>query len=113
MFVDPRRLPDGFHAHVGEGVRVLAETDASGALAAYAKRRVLADPKHASAWIQLELERAGAILVEGEDPAVVPKACKNAVELAGTRSAHLRDAVAEIRFLAWLDAEVAAGQIAR
>ncbi len=72
---------------------------------------MLADPKNASAWIQLELARAGAILVEGEDPAVIPKACKNAVELAGTRSAHLRDAVAEIRFLAWLDAEVAAGRL--
>jgi len=111
LFVDPRRIPDGFHAHVGEGVRVLAETDVSNALAAYANRLVLADPRNASAWIQLELARVGAILVEGEDPAVIPKACKNTVELAGTRSAHLRDAVAEIRFLAWLDAEVAAGRL--
>jgi Xaa-Pro aminopeptidase len=111
LFVDPRRLPEGFHAHVGEGVRVVAETDVSNALAAYAHRPVLADPKNASAWIQLELARAGAILVAGEDPAVIPKACKNAVELAGTRSAHRRDAVAEIRFLAWLDAEVAAGRL--
>ncbi len=111
LFVDPRRIPDGFHAHVGEGVRVLAETDVSNALAAYANRLVLADPRNASAWIQLELARVGAILVEGEDPAVIPKACKNAVELAGTRSAHRRDAVAEIRFLAWLDAEVAAGRL--
>ena len=111
LFVDPRRIPDGFHAHVGEGVRVLAETAASVALANYANRRVLADPKNASAWIQLELARIGAILVEGEDPAVIPKACKSAVELAGTRSAHRRDAVAEIRFLAWLDAEVKAGRL--
>ena len=111
LFVDSRRLPDGFHAHVGEGVRVLAESDASSALTDYANRRVLADSKNASAWIQLELERAGAILVAGEDPAVIPKACKNAVELAGTRSAHQRDAVAEIRFLAWLDAELAGGRL--
>ena len=111
LFVDPRRIPDGFHAHVGEGVRVLAETDVSNALAAYANRLVLADPRNASAWIQLELARVGAILVEGEDPAVIPKACKNTVELAGTRSAHRRDAVAEICFLAWLDAEVAAGRL--
>lgn len=111
LFVDPRRLPDGFHAHVGVGVRVLAETDASTALAAYANRRVLSDARNASAWLQLELLHVGAILVEGEDPAVIPKACKNAVELAGTRSAHQRDAVAEIRFLAWFDGEVAAGHL--
>ncbi len=111
LFVDPHRLPDGFHAHVGAGVRVLQETDASAAFAAYANRKVLADSKGASAGMQMELLRAGAILVEGEDPAVIPKACKNAVELAGTRSAHQRDAVAEIRFLAWLDAEVTAGRL--
>lgn len=111
LFVDPRRLPDGFEAHVGEGVRVLSETDASGALGAFTKRRVLADAKNASAWIQLELSRLDAELVDAEDPVQLEKACKNPVELAGTRNAHCRDAVAEIRFLAWLDAEVAAGRL--
>ncbi|MCB1687611.1 MAG: aminopeptidase P family protein [Halioglobus sp.] len=111
LFVDSRRLPDGFEAHVGEGVRVLSEADASGALGAYATRRVLADARNASAWIQLELSRLDAILVDGEDPVQLAKACKNAVELAGTRNAHCRDAVAEIRFLAWLDAEVDAGRL--
>jgi Xaa-Pro aminopeptidase len=42
---------------------------------------------------------------------LLPKACKNAVEIAGARSAHERDGVAEVRFLAWLDREVAAGRL--
>jgi Xaa-Pro aminopeptidase len=42
---------------------------------------------------------------------LLPKACKNAVEIAGAREAHRRDAVAEIRFLAWLEREVAAGRL--
>jgi Xaa-Pro aminopeptidase len=33
----------------------------------------------------------------------MPKARKNAAELAGTRAAHLRDGEAMVRFLAWLD----------
>jgi Xaa-Pro aminopeptidase len=90
---------------------VLPEADASSALAAYAGRRVLCDARNASAWIQLELSRHGALLVDGADPIQLEKACKNAVELAGTRNAHRRDAVAEIRFLAWLDREVAAGRL--
>ena len=111
LFVDPRRLPDGFHAHVGAGVRVLAESRLNEALEACDGRKILADEKNASAWIQLALESAGATLVAGEDPVALPKACKNPVELAGTRNAHRRDAVAEVRFLAWLDAEVAAGRL--
>lgn len=42
--------------------------------------------------------------VEAPDPCLLPKARKNSAELAGARAAHLRDAAAMVRFLAWLDA---------
>jgi Xaa-Pro aminopeptidase len=111
LFVDSGRLPEGFGAHVGAGVEVVAEGEAGTAFAAWAGRRVLADPRGANAWTQLTLERAGATLLPGEDPVLLPKACKNAVEIAGSRRAHLRDAVAVVCFLAWLDGEVAAGRL--
>ena len=38
-----------------------------------------------------------------DDPCILPKACKNETEIEGTRQAHIRDAAAMIRFLAWLD----------
>jgi Xaa-Pro aminopeptidase len=111
LFVDVRRLPETFYQHVGSGVMVVDEAGASGAFAVYAKQKILADAKNAGAWVQMELARSGATLVDGEDPVLLPKACKNSVELVGTRSAHQRDAVAEVRFLAWLDGEVAAGKL--
>jgi Xaa-Pro aminopeptidase len=111
FFTDPAKIPDGFAAHVGEGVEVLPESAASAAFAALAGQRVLADPDTANAWCQLALERAGAALVAAQDPVLVPKACKNAVEIACMRAAHVRDAAAECRFLAWLDAEIAAGRL--
>jgi len=111
VFVHPDRLPDGFADHVGEGVRVLPEQEAAGVLGTYGGRRVLADAGGANAWTQLELERGGASLISGSDPVLLPKACKNAIEIEGARRAHIRDAVAEVRFLAWLDAEVAAGRL--
>ena len=43
--------------------------------------------------------------VEAPDPCLLPKARKTEVELQGARDAHLRDAVAMVRFLAWLDRE--------
>lgn len=111
LLVEPGRIPGGFDAHVGEGVQVVPETGAAMALAGYQGRTVLADPDTANAWTQLALEEGGATLLAAQDPVLMPKACKNPVEIAGSRSAHIRDAVAEIRFLAWLDAEVAAGRL--
>ena len=46
---------------------------------------------------------SGATLIEADDPCALPKACKNPTEIQGTRDAHRRDAVAMVRFLAWLN----------
>jgi Xaa-Pro aminopeptidase len=111
FFTDPAKIPAAFAAHVGAGVEVLPESSADAAFSALAGKRVMADPDTANAWCQLRLAQHGAELVAAADPVLIPKACKNAAEIAGMRAAHIRDAVAEIRFLAWLDAEVAAGRL--
>ena len=94
LIVDPRRMPEGWQAHCGADVRLHAPEAAATLLAAQSGCRVLADPHTANAW----------------SPVLLPKACKNAVEIAGARSAHVRDAVAVVRFLAWLDSELRAGR---
>jgi Xaa-Pro aminopeptidase len=111
LVVDGRRVPAGLDEHVGPGVHRVAPADGGALLAGFAGRRVLADPATANAWTQLALRDAGAELVAGDDPVQLPKACKNATELAGARAAHRRDAVAVVRFLAWLDREVADGRL--
>ncbi len=44
-------------------------------------------------------------MVDNGDPCALPKACKNTAEIAGSAEAHLRDAVAVIETLCWLDAQ--------
>ncbi len=110
-FIDPGRVPQGFQQHVGEGVDVCPETDAQAVLSTYQGQLVLADPDTANAWTQLTLEAGGATLLALPDPVALAKACKNPVEVEGARAAHIRDAVAELKFLAWLDAEVDAGRL--
>ncbi len=44
-------------------------------------------------------------MVDGGDPCALPKACKNTAEIAGSAEAHLRDAVAVVETLCWLDAQ--------
>jgi Xaa-Pro aminopeptidase len=111
LAVDPARLPAGLEAHVGAGVHCVPEADAGELLRRWQGRRVLADPDTANAWTQLLLAEAGATLVEGADPVLLPKACKNPIEIAGAQRAHERDGVAVVRFLCWLDREVAAGRL--
>ena len=111
FFTDPAKIPAGFAGHVGAGVEVLPEASAGDVFAGLSGQTVLADPATANAWCQLSLQRAGVTLVAADDPVLLPKACKNAVEVEGMRRAHIRDGVAEVRFLAWLDGEVSAGRL--
>jgi Xaa-Pro aminopeptidase len=111
FFTDPAKIPEGFEEHVGEGVEVLPEAAAPAAFKALSGKKVLADTDTANARCQLDLLDAGAELIAGMDPVILPKACKNAVEIEGMREAHIRDGVAVVRFLRWLDEEVAAGRL--
>ncbi len=67
--------------------------------------RVLVDPASLPAAAMAALQAGPADVVHGQDPCTLPKARKNAVELAGARAAHETDAVAFTEFLAWFDAQ--------
>ena len=49
------------------------------------------------------LQSNGCKLIMGEDPIILPKACKNHVELKHARMCHKRDAVHMCEFLSWVD----------
>ena len=71
--------------------------------------RVVFDAATAPARLTQALEAAGGKAIVKADPIARMKAVKNAVELAGTRAAHIRDGAALSRFLAWFDAEAPKG----
>ena len=75
-----------------------------------AGKRVRLDPETASWWFARQLGGPRRI-VRGQDPCILPKALKNAVEIKGARAAHLRDGAAIGRFLAWLDREAPGGKL--
>ncbi|NOD34736.1 MULTISPECIES: aminopeptidase P family protein [unclassified Ruegeria] len=54
---------------------------------------------------QIVADALGDAMTEGGDPCALPKACKNPAEIAGSAEAHLRDAVAVIETLCWLDGQ--------
>lgn len=54
---------------------------------------------------QIVADSLGDRLVAAKDPCALPKARKNAAEIAGSAAAHLRDGAAVTELLAWLDAQ--------
>ncbi|HCG7184480.1 TPA: aminopeptidase P family protein [Vibrio parahaemolyticus] len=110
-FLDPARLPAEFAAHVGTGVTVHHPEALQSRLEAMSGKKVLLDPAISNAWFKLVLQNAGASVIAAADPCLMPKAAKNEVEIAGMKACHIRDGVAMSKFLFWLDAEVAAGNL--
>jgi Xaa-Pro aminopeptidase len=105
LFLDPDKLTPDLPAWLGNEVALATPEDLEPALAALGGQTVLADPALTSAWYFEALEKAGAKIIQGSDPTTLPRACKNAVEIAGARRAHVRDGAALTRFLHWLGTE--------
>jgi Xaa-Pro aminopeptidase len=113
LFTDLDKLPDDIENHVGAGVTFHDEATVAAALEDLGKQgsTVIADPETSNAWCQLLVTESGGTLIADSDPVLLPKAQKNATELAGMKDCHINDAAAEIRFLAWLDKEVTQGNL--
>jgi len=105
LFLDPQKVTPDLPAWLGNEVRLETPGDLPQALAELKGKTVLVDPGQSSSWYFEALGSAGATVQRGEDPCVLPRACKNAVEIEGTKRAHARDGAALTRFLHWVATE--------
>ncbi|MDB5419278.1 MAG: metallopeptidase family protein [Phenylobacterium sp.] len=105
LFLDPQKVTPDLPAWLGNEVRLEAPQDLPRALADLKGQRVMVDPAQSSAWYFEALASAGAQVLRAEDPCLLPRACKNPVEIEGSRKAHARDGAALTRFLHWLATE--------
>ena len=108
LFMAPGKIPESTRAWLGNAVSIQPRAALPGALARMGGKKVRVDANGSPAWFAQQLRAAGAAVVAGMDPCLLPKACKNPVERQGFRNAHARDAGAVCRFLQWI--ETAAGR---
>lgn len=104
-FIDPAKIPDDVRVRLGNHVHLHAPSDLAAQLVQLGSKHhaVMIDPDRSAIWFQMILTEAGACLIEAEDPCLLPKACKTPQEINAMRDAHVRDGVAIVKFLAWLD----------
>ena len=103
LFMAPSKLPPATRDWLGNAVSVQDRAGMPAALAALKGKKVQVDGTGSPAWFAQTLRAAGAEVVTGMDPCLLPKARKNPVEQQGSRDAHARDAVAVCRFLHGLE----------
>jgi Xaa-Pro aminopeptidase len=113
LFIDGRKLSNAVRATLAESAEVREPPEFAAALADLGgkKARVVVDPQATAAAVAATVTGAGGIVVEDADPVALPKARKNATELAGARAAQVRDGAAMTRFLAWLAMEAPRGGV--
>ncbi|WP_294137141.1 aminopeptidase P family protein [Sphingobium sp.] len=109
LYVAPEKMDEAVAKHLGNAVRVHDRAAFAGALAGFAGKSVVADPERAVAAIFEALDNGGATVLPLRDPAILPKAIKNPVEIDGHKSAQARDGAALSRFLHWVSVEAPKG----
>ena len=111
LFVNPEKISAEVRQHLGNGVRLHDRNAFEAALAELKGQTVAVDPERAVAAIFEALDKAGAKIIPVRDPTILPKAIKNAVEIAGQKSAQYRDGAAISRFLRWVETEAPKGDV--
>lgn len=113
LFIDSAKVGNNVRGHLKDVVELLAPEALDARLKALGQKgaRVRLDPETTPVRFKQVLEAAGAKIVAGEDPCILPKAIKNAAEIKGARAAHLRDGAALVSFLAWLDEHSPSGRV--
>jgi Xaa-Pro aminopeptidase len=113
VFIDHRKLSNSARDHLEQSAEVREPDALAPALTELAQRgaAIALDSATAADALSRLISAAGGKPLRGSDPVSLLKAVKNSTEIEGTRNAHRRDAVALVRFLAWIDREAPTGAL--
>ena len=107
LFINKVKLTSEVEAYLkAEGVGVAPYEDVKKGLKDYFEYNILLDPDEVNYTLYKQVTRE---IIEAESPVKRMKTVKNEQEIAGFRSAMLKDGIAMVKFLKWLKPAVEAG----
>ena len=107
LYINKVKLTPEVEAYLkAEGVGVAAYEDVAKGLKDYFEYNILLDPDEVNYTLYKQVSRE---IVEAESPVKRMKTIKNPTEIAGFKSAMLKDGIAMVKFLRWLKPAVEAG----
>jgi Xaa-Pro aminopeptidase len=102
LFMDERKIGPDVKDHLGTHVSCLGPDEFGQRLDDLSGKSVRLDGASAPKWVHDRLKKSDAVIQLGDDLCLMPKACKNLIEVQGMRNAHKRDGATMVRFLKWL-----------
>ncbi|HOX24816.1 MAG TPA: aminopeptidase P family protein [Candidatus Krumholzibacteria bacterium] len=111
LYLDARKVTDQVLKHLGKICTIKEYRQIGPDLRTLARKRprVWLDPATTNRWIQNQLK--GCACHSAPSPIMAMKAVKNPTQIAGVTAAHVRDGVAMVKFLRWLEKAVPAGGV--
>lgn len=109
LFIDSEKVDDEVREHLkAAGVKIKEYDEVEEYLGKVSvQKTVMLDPNQVSDTLGRALE---CYKVYGKSPVAMLKACKNEVQIEGTRKAMERDGAALVRLFMWLDANAGTGK---
>jgi Xaa-Pro aminopeptidase len=104
-FFAGHEITEELRSHLGTDVEISDEVNFGDYLRSMgaAKKTVLVNKKVCPGFVYQALSESGATIREADDPLILLRGIKNEVEVEGFRRAHVRDGVAMVKFLRWLE----------
>lgn len=102
LFVDSQKISDELFEILKQSGIEVVPYESFGEHLSKINNSIWFDDKTANYWMLNKISNKATIVL-GRSPIILKKACKNKVEANGSRVAHIKDAVAEINFLHWLN----------
>ena len=111
-FIAPDRVPQDIQNHLGTNVNIIAPDQMEAHLKSIANGQVVSiDDKVCAKHFENMLMDSGFAIAHSKDPVYLPRACKTDSEQQAMREAHIRDGVAVVKFLKWLEENGPSGKI--
>ncbi len=102
LFIDKEKITNEVKDVLTLSGVIVEDYEKFGEHLAKIKSSILLDDKTAN-YAMLSKVSDKATVVFGTSPIIHKKACKNSVEINGAKNAHIKDAVAVINFLSWIN----------
>ena len=107
LYINKVKLTPEVEAYLkAEGVSIAPYEDVKKGLKDYFEYNILLDPDEVNYTLYKQVIRE---IIEDESPVKRMKTVKNSTEIAGFKSAMLKDGIAMVKFLKWLEPAVEAG----